>query len=247
MADLDTPRQNHLLDALTEAAYARLSPQLERVYLSSGEVLSESGHEMVDAYFPATCIVSLLYVLQNGASSEIAVIGKEGMTDVGLFMGGQTTPNKAVVWSGGYAYRLRRDLLMREFTRTGGRRKGVLHNVLLRYTQTLLVQMAQTAVCNRHHFVNQRLCRWLLLNLDRLSSNQLTATQEWIAGMLGVRRESITEAAGELQRANVIVCSRGRITVQNRAGLEARACECYQVIKGECDRLLPSNLDGNGH
>ena len=191
-------------------------------------------------YFPTTFIVTLLYIMENGASTEVAVIGNEGMIGVALFMGGSTMPNRAVVQSEGYAYRLRAHLLIQQFDRSGGRRSGVFHHLLLRYTQALITQMAQTAACNRHHSVDQQLCRWLLLSLDRLTSDELIMTQELIANMLGVRREGVTEAAGRLQKAGLIDYRRGHITVLDRPGLEARGCECYQVVKTESDRLLPS-------
>ena len=241
MTDPHSPRQNHLLDALPAAEYERLLPHLELVPMPLGDVLYESGGELRYAYFPTTCIVSLLYVMENGASAEIAVVGNEGIIGVALFMGGGTMPNRAVVQSAGYAYRLRAPLVQQEFSRN-----GPLLRLLLRYTQALITQMAQTAVCNRHHSVDQQLCRWLLLSLDRLSSNELTMTQELIANMLGVRREGVTEAAGKLQRAGLIDYSRGHITVLDRPGLEARVCECYQVVKTEFDRLLPS-LPGVAH
>jgi CRP-like cAMP-binding protein len=200
-----------------------------------GDVLCESGDHLHYAYFPTTAIVSLLYVIESGASAEIAVVGNEGLIGVALFMGGRTMPNWAVVQSAGYAYRLRGTLLQQEFNRY-----GALHHLLLRYTQALITQMAQMAVCNRHHSVGQQLCRWLLLNLDRLPSNELSMTHELIANLLGVRREGVTEAAGKLQRAGLIQYSRGHITVLDRAGLEARVCECYEVVKKEFDRLLPT-------
>jgi CRP-like cAMP-binding protein len=200
-----------------------------------GDVLCESGDHLHYAYFPTTAIVSLLYVIENGASAEIAVVGNEGLIGVALFMGGKTMPNWAVVQSAGYAYRLRGALLQQEFNRY-----GALHHLLLRYTQALITQMAQMAVCNRHHSVSQQLCRWLLLNLDRLPSNELSMTHELIANLLGVRREGVTEAAGKLQRRGLIQYSRGHITVLDRAGLEAQVCECYEVVKKEFDRLLPS-------
>ena len=230
-----SPRQNHLLDDLTAAEYKRLFPHLELVSMPLGAVLYESGDKLLYAYFPTTCIVSKLYVMENGASAEIAVVGNEGIIGVALFMGGDTMPNRTVVQSAGYAYRLRGHLFMQEFNRN-----GALLRLLLRYTQTLITQMAQTAVCNRHHSVDQQLCRWLLLSLDRLSGNELVMTQELIANMLGVRREGVTEAAGKLQRAGLIHYRRGHITVLDRPGLEARVCECYQVVKTEFDRLLPS-------
>jgi CRP-like cAMP-binding protein len=200
-----------------------------------GEVLYESGSQLSHVYFPTTCIVSLLYVMEDGASAEIAVVGNEGLVGVALFMGGETTPSRALVQSAGYGYRLKGQLLKQEFTRA-----GAVQHLLLRYTQALLTQMAQTAVCNRHHSVEQQLCRWLLLSLDRLRSNELTMTQELIANMLGVRREGVTGAAGKLQSAGLIHYNRGRIRVLDRPRLEAEACECYAVVKRECDRLLPN-------
>lgn len=240
MTDPHNPRQNHLLDALPAAEYERLFPHLELVPMPLGDVLYESGDKLRYAYFPTTCIVSKLYVTENGASTEIAVVGNDGIIGAALFMGDGTMPNRAVVQSAGYAYRLRGHLLIKEFERFGGRRSGALHHLLLRYIQALITQMAQTAVCNRHHSVDQQLCRWLLLSLDRLASNELIMTQELIANMLGVRREGVTEAAGNLQRAGLIDYSRGHITVLDRPGLEARVCECYQVVKTESNRLLPS-------
>ena len=228
------PCQNHLLAALPQQEYARLLSELDLVPMPLGEVLYEPGTQMRHVYFPATCIVSLLYVMEDGASAEIAVVGNEGIVGVSLFMGGESTTSRAVVQSAGHAYRLKGQLLKDEFYRA-----GPMQQLLLRYTQALLTQMAQTAVCNRHHTVDQQLCRWLLLSLDRLPSNNLTMTQELIANMLGVRREGVTEAAGELQRAGLIEYRRGHITVLNRAGLEARVCECYAVVKKEMDRLLP--------
>lgn len=216
------------------ADLARLSPHLKLVPLVLGEVLYESGIVLRHVYFPTESIVSLLYVLSDGASAEIAVVGNEGVIGVSLFMGGETTPSRAVVQSAGHAYRLPGVLLKEEFTRG-----GAMQHLLLRYTQALITQMAQTAVCNRHHSLDQQLCRWLLLSLDRLNSNQLVMTQELIANMLGVRREGVTEAAGRLQSAGLISYSRGHIAVLDRPGLEARTCECYAVVKAECDRLLP--------
>jgi CRP-like cAMP-binding protein len=241
MTDLNNPRQNHLLDALPAAVCERLFSYLELVPMPLSEVLYESGDKLRYAYFPTTCIVSKLYVMENGASAEIAVVGNDGIIGVALFMGGGTMPHRAVVQSAGYAYRLRAHLLVKEFNRFGGRRYGALHDILLRYTQALITQMAQTAVCNRHHSVDQQLCRWLLLSLDRLPGNELIMTQELIANMLGVRREGVTEAARKLQRAGLIDYCRGHITVLDKPGLEARACECYQVVKSEFDRLLPSH------
>jgi CRP-like cAMP-binding protein len=234
MPTAHSARQNHLLAALPVTEYERLVSDLELVPLPLGDVLYESGSQLGHVYFPTTSIVSLLYVMEDGASAEIAVVGNEGIIGVALFMGGETTPSRAVVQSAGYAYRLRGPLLKREFTRS-----LAMQHLLLRYTQALLTQMAQTAVCNRHHSVDQQLCRWLLLSLDRLASNELTMTQELIANMLGVRREGVTEAAGKLQDAGLIHYSRGRITVADRPGLEAQACECYKVVKKEFDRLLP--------
>ncbi len=234
MTDLNDPHHNHLLNCLPEEEYQRLLPHLELVNIPLAEVIYESGDELRYVYFPTTCIVSLLYVMENGASAEIAVIGNDGIVGVALFMGGGSMPNRAVVQSAGYAYRMRGHLLMKEFNLFG----AMLH-LLLRYTQALITQMAQTAVCNRHHSVDQQLCRWLLLSMDRLPGNELTMTQELIANMLGVRREGVTEAAGKLQHAGLIQYSRGRITVLDRPGLEERVCECYQVVKNEADRLLP--------
>ncbi len=233
------PQQNQLLAALPEREFENISVYLEKVELSLGTVLYESGVDLRYAYFPTTCIVSKIYVMENGASAEIAVVGKDGIVGVALFMGGKTMPNRAVVQSAGDAYRIPAHRLIYEFNRCGGRRKGELHKLLLSYTQVLITQMAQTAVCNRHHSIDQQLCRWLLLSLDRLSSNQLIMTQELIANNLGVRREGVTEAAGKLQQAGLIHYSRGRITVLDRDGVEARVCECYQVVNREFDRLLP--------
>jgi len=228
------PPQNHLLAALPASDYERLAPHLELIPLKLGEVLYEPGVQLRYVYFPTTSIVSLLYVMEDGASAEIAIVGNEGILGISLFMGGETTPSRAVVQSAGYGYRLKAQLLKDEFQRFG----PMLH-LLLRYTQALITQMAQTAVCNRHHSVDQQLCRWLLLSLDRLASNELSMTQELIANMLGVRREGVTEAAGKLQEAGLISYRRGRITVLDRPGLEARSCECYEVVKKELDRLLP--------
>ena len=230
-----SPTQNHLLAVLPPIERERVYPELELVHMALGGVLYESGSKLDHVYFPATAIISLLYVMGDGASAEIAVVGNDGMVGVALFMGGETTPSRAVVQSAGAAYRLSGNVLKSEF-----RRGGAMQQLLLRYTQALLTQMAQTAVCNRHHSVDQQLCRWLLLSLDRLSSNELTMTQELIANMLGVRREGVTEAAGKLQDAGAIRYSRGRITVLDRPALEAQACECYAVVKRESDRLLPA-------
>jgi CRP-like cAMP-binding protein len=229
-----SPRQNHLLAALPAPHFERLYPHLELVPLALGEFLNESGDQLRHAYFPTTSIVSLLYVMADSVSDEIAVVGNEGIIGVALFMGGETMRSRAVVQSAGDAYRLEGQLLKEEFNRA-----GPLKQLLLRYTQALLTQMSQTAACNRHHSLDQQLCRRLLVSLDRLSSNELTMTQELIAKMLGVRREGVTEAAGKLQSAGVIHYSRGHITVLDRSRLEKRACECYQVVKTECDRLLP--------
>ena len=234
----DNPRQNHLLAALPTPEFERLFPHLKVVPLSLGQVLYESGDRLQHVYFPIASIVSLLYVMADGASAEIAVVGNEGIIGIALFMGGETTPNRAVTQSAGHAYRLKAQVLKEEFARA-----GQLRYLLLRYTQALLTQMSQTAVCNRHHSVDQQLCRWLLLSLDRLPSNELTMTQELIANMLGVRREGVTEAAGKLQSAGLIHYSRGHIVVLDRPRLEARACECYQVVKTEFERLLPYASD----
>jgi CRP-like cAMP-binding protein len=237
MSDSHDPRQNLLLAALPSLEYERLFPHLELTEMLLGEAVCEPGIPMRYVYFPTTCIVSLLYVMENGASAEIAVAGNEGIVGVSLFMGGETTTSRAVVQSAGYAYRLTGQHLKDAFFLA-----GPVQRLLLRYTQALLTQMSQTAVCNRHHSVDQQLCRWLLLSLDRLSSNELTMTQELIANMLGVRREGVTEAAGELQRAGLIHYKRGKITVIDRPGLEARVCECYAVVKREFDRLLPEKI-----
>jgi CRP-like cAMP-binding protein len=227
------PKQNHLLAGLPAADYERLSPHLELIHMPLGEVLYESGGRLQHVYFPTTSIVSLLYVMADGASAEIAVVGNEGVLGISLFMGGETTPSRAVVQSAGYGYRLKSQLLKQEF-----KRAGPMMHLLLRYTQALITQMSQTAVCNRHHSVEQQLCRWLLLSLDRLASFELTMTQELIANMLGVRREGVTEAAGKLRQAGVIRYNRGRITVLDRPRLEQEVCECYSVVKKEFDRLL---------
>ena len=228
------PRQNHLLAALPAEDYQRIAPHLELVSMSLSEVLYESGKSLRHVYFPTTSIVSLLYVMEDGASAEIAVVGNEGILGIALFMGGETTPSRAVVQSAGEGYRMKAPLLKKEFNLSG----PMLH-LLLRYTQSLITQMAQTAVCNRHHTVDQQLCRWLLLSLDRLQSNELIMTHELIANMLGVRREGVTEAAGKLHDLGLINYSRGRITVLDRPGIEKRSCECYAVVKRETDRLLP--------
>ncbi len=224
---------NCLLAALPTEIHERMAPHLEAVDLSLGQVIYESGEQLDHIYFPTTCIVSLLYTMEDGTSAEIGVVGNDGVVGIALFMGGETTPNRAVVQSGGRSLRMRPTHLMQEF-----RRGGPLQQLLLRYTQALITQMSQTAVCNRLHTVDQQLCRWLLLSHDRLTSDELTMTQELIANMLGVRREGVTVAAGRLQAAGLIRYHRGHITITNRAGLEARACECYQVVRNEFERLL---------
>ena len=230
---IQRPKQNHLLAALPAADYQRIAPHLELVSMPLSEVLYESGKQLRHVYFPTTSIVSLLYVMEDGASAEIAVVGNEGILGIALFMGGESTPGRAVVQSAGEGYRLKAQLLKKEFNLSG----PMLH-LLLRYTQSLITQMAQTAVCNRHHSVDQQLCRWLLLSLDRLLSNELIMTHELIANMLGVRREGVTEAAGKLHDLGLINYSRGHITVLDRPGIEQRSCECYEVVKRETDRLL---------
>jgi CRP-like cAMP-binding protein len=234
MALAPDPRRNQLLAALPDAEWLRWLPQLEAVDMPLGQVLYESGSTLSHVYFPTTAIVSLLYVMEDGASAEIAVVGHEGLVGISLFMGGESTPSRAVVQSAGEGFRLASQSIKDDFNRA-----PVLH-LFLRYTQALITQMAQTAVCNRHHSLDQQLCRWLLLSLDRLAGNELVMTQELIANMLGVRREGVTEGAMRLQEAGLIRYARGRITVLNRGGLEARTCECYAVVKREYDRLLPS-------
>jgi len=231
-----TPRQNELLAALPAADYERLSPNLELVPLALGRAMYESGAQLDYAYFPTDCVVSLLSVTQDGSSAEIAITGHEGMVGIALFMGGETTSSRAVVQNAGYAYRAPSALIQQEFNRG-----GALQLQLLRYTQALITQMAQTAVCNRHHSIEQQLCRWLLLSMDRLPTNELVMTQELISNMLGVRREGVTEAAGTLQDAGLIRYQRGRITLLDRPGLEQRVCECYAVVKRETERLLTYN------
>jgi CRP-like cAMP-binding protein len=228
-----SPNQNHLLAALPAEDFGRLAPHLELVPMLLGESIYEPGSQLQHVYFPTTAIVSLLYVLESGASAEIAGVGNEGMLGIALFMGGDTTPSSAVVQTAGHAYRLQARLLKEEF-----RRAGLMQRLLLRYTQALLTQMCQTTACNRHHSIEQQLCRWLLLTLDRLPSNELIVTQELVASALGVRRESITEAAGKLQRAGLIRYRRGHLTVLERSGLETGACECYAVVKKEIGRLM---------
>ncbi|MFZ4758832.1 MAG: Crp/Fnr family transcriptional regulator [Burkholderiaceae bacterium] len=237
MSDLSVSRGNRLLDALPEDAWLRWQPQFDRIAMPLGMVLCESGSPSSYVYFPIDAIVSLLYVMEDGASAEIAVVGNDGIVGVSLFMGGESTPSRSVVQSAGHGLRLPAQALMREFNRAG----PVMH-LLLRYTQALITQMAQTAVCNRHHSLDQQLCRWLLLSIDRLDTDDLVMTQELIANMLGVRRGGVTAAAGELQKAGLIRYVRGRITVLDRAGLERRTCECYAVVKREYDRLLPDDI-----
>ena len=236
MPSSNESRENQLLAALPDADWQRWRPQLEGVELPLGEVLYESGSTLSHVYFPTTAIVSLLYVMENGASAEIAVVGNEGLVGISLFMVGETTPSRAVVHSAGHGFRLKSQAIKKEF-----KRGPVLH-LLLRYTRALITQMAQTAVCNRHHSLDQQLCRWLLLSLDRLQGDELIMTQELIANMLGVRREGVTESAPNLQKAGLISYSRGRITVLDRPGLEKRTCECYAVVRNEYARLLPPKL-----
>jgi CRP-like cAMP-binding protein len=231
------PRNNFLLAALPDPEWERWQPLLERVEMPLGQVLYESGATLTHVYFPTTAIVSLLYVMENGSSAEIAVVGNEGLVGISLFMGGESTPSRAVVQSAGQGLRLQAQLMKDEFNRAG----PVLH-LLLRFTQALITQMSQTAVCNRHHSLDQQLCRWLLLSLDRLPTKELVMTQELIANMLGVRREGVTEAALKLQGAGLISYSRGHIMVLDRPGLENRTCECYAVVKREYERLLPEKL-----
>ena len=233
MSSLHSPNQNHLLAALPAAEFERLVAHLELVPMRLGEILYEPGGQMQHAYFPTTAVVSLHYVMESGASAETAGVGNEGVVGISLFMGGDTTPSSAVVQIAGHAYRLDGRLLRQEF-----KRGGFMQHLLLRYTQALITQMFQTAACNRHHSVEQQLCRWLLLTLDRAPARELVMTQELVASMLGVRREGITEAAGKLQHAGIIRYRRGHISVLERFGLEARACECYAVVKKELSRLL---------
>lgn len=229
-----SPNQNHLLAALPTVEFERLAPHLEPVEMLLGDVLYESGGLLQHVYFPTTAILSLHYVMENGASSEIAGVGNEGVLGISLFMGGHTTPSRAVVQTGGQGYRLKAQLMVQEF-----KRAGLMQQLMLRYTQALITQMSQTAACNRHHSLVQQLCRWLLLTLDRMPTNELIMTQELVASMLGVRREGVTEAAGKLQQAGVIRYRRGHITVLDRPGLESQVCECYAVVKKEFARLLP--------
>jgi CRP-like cAMP-binding protein len=239
MSSPTSPKQNYILAALPAADYERLLPDLELVPLPLGMAVYESGRKLDYVHFPTDCIVSLLYVMKDGASAEIAVVGHEGLVGVSLFMGGESTPSRAVVQSAGTGYRLASQILKREFEQS-----GPLQHLLLRYTQALITQMAQTAVCNRYHSIDQQLCRWLLLSLDRLPGNELVMTQELIANMLGVRREGVTDAAGKLQADGLIHYSRGHIKVPDRAKLEKRVCECYAVVKKELDRLLPYQIQG---
>lgn len=233
MPQANESSQNLLLAALPAADFERLARHLERVQMRLGDMLYEPGEQLQHAYFPVTSIVSLHYVMETGASASVAGVGNEGMVGITLFMGGNTTPSSAVVQTAGVAYRLERRVLKQEFERP-----GALHQLLLRYTQALMTQMTQTAVCNRHHSVEQQLCRWLLVTLDRIPSGQIVMTQELVASMLGVRREGVTDAAGRLQEAGVIRYRRGHITVLQRAGLETRTCECYEVVRKEFARLL---------
>jgi CRP-like cAMP-binding protein len=235
------PRHNKILGALSSAEFQRLAPHLQPFELPLGHVLYESGDVLSHVYFPTAGIVSLLYVMQDGASAEISVVGDEGVIGVSLLMGGESTPSRAVVQSAAHAFRVSSQRIKEEFSRN-----DELRVLLLRYMQALITQMAQTAVCNRHHSIDQQLCRWLLLSLDRLPSNQLTMTQELIANMLGVRREGVTEAAGKLQKLGVIRNNRGQITVLDRPGIEKLCCECYAVVKRETDRLLPFPKPGDG-
>lgn len=238
MSLLHSPKQNYLLAALPAEILERLSPNLELVSMPRGEVLCESGGQLQHIYFPTTAIVSLHYVMKDGACAESARVGNEGVLGISLFMGGNTTPSRAIVQTAGCGYRLEVCLMTEEFNRAGGRRAGALRNLLLRYTQTLITQISQTAVCNRLHSVEQQLCCWLLLTFDRMPSTEVTITQELMAGALGVRREGITETAGNLQRAGLISYRHGHITLLDRSGLEAHACECYSVVKKELHRLF---------
>jgi CRP-like cAMP-binding protein len=235
MAVVPDPKTNQLLAALPNAEWQRIAPLLELVQMPLGQVLYESGNTLSHVYFPTTSIVSLLYVMQSGASAEIAMVGNEGIVGISLFMGGESTPSRAVIQSAGLGFRLKAQEMKDEFNRA-----GPLLYLLLRYTQALITQMSQTAVCNRHHSLHQQLCRWLLLSLDRLRGNELVMTQELIANMLGVRREGVTEAALKLQKGGMIRYARGRITVLDRAALETNTCECYSVVRKEYDRLLPA-------
>ncbi len=232
-------QQNAILSALPVDDYEHILPYLELVLMPLNEVIYEMGCDLHHAYFPLTCIVSKLYLTENGSSSEIAMVGKEGVVGISLFMGSKTSVDSAVVVSAGYAYRIRSGLFLQEFNRFGGRRNGALKFLLLRYTQALLTQIAQTAICNRFHSIDQQICRWLLLSLDRLDSNEITMTHESISQKLGVRREGVTDAALKLQRAGLIDYHRGHITVLDRVGLQSQVCECYSVVRAEFDRLFP--------
>jgi CRP-like cAMP-binding protein len=234
MRSMASPRDNQLLATLSAEELKRLSAHLEPVEMRLGDVVYESGRDLDHVYFPTTSIVSLLYVLESGASAEIAIVGREGVVGVSIFMGGATTPSRAVVQSSGSGFRMLARVIQDEF-----RRGGTIQHLMLRYTQSLLTQMAQTAVCNRHHSLDQQLCRWLLLSIDRLDRPEIATTQELISNMLGVRREGVTEAAGKLQKAGVISYRRGHIKVLDRAALEQMSCECYQVVRRETERLLP--------
>ena len=234
LRDKSKATQNHLLAALQDGSKSRVYNKLELISMPLGMVVYESGDKVSHVYFPTNCIVSLIYEMQNGATAEIAVVGNEGMVGLALLMGGESTPSRAIVQSAGYAYRLSAEFIKAEFNL-----HGEMLVLMLRYTQSLITQMAQTAVCNRHHSIDEQLCRWLLLSLDRLSNNQLDMTQTLIANMLGVRRESVSEAAGKLQNLGVIEYHHGRITVLDRPKLEKLCCECYRVVKDETDRLLP--------
>jgi CRP-like cAMP-binding protein len=236
------PRQNHLLDAIPATEWSRFEPHLTPMVMSLGDVVYESGSDQPYVYFPTDCIVSLLYVMEDGAAAEIAIVGNEGLVGISLFMGGGSTPNRAVVQSAGYAFRMKAKFIRDEFVLA-----GPIQQLFLRYTQALVTQMGQTAVCNRHHSVHQQLCRWLLMSLDRLASNEIAMTQELIANMLGVRREGVTEAAGRLQRAGVIEYKRGRIRVLDRPLLEKLVCECYEVVRTEFARLLPWDNSQQAH
>ena len=236
-ASTHSPNQNHLLAALPAEEFEPVAAYLELVPMQLGEMLYEPGVQLQHAYFPTTAIVTLHHVMESGVSAESAGVGNEGVVGIALFMGGETTPSSAMVQTAGYAYRLAGHVLKQQFNRA-----GVLQRLLLRYTQALMTQMSQMVACNRHHSVEQQLCRWLLLTLDRVPSNELVMTQELVASMLGVRREGITEAAGKLQHAGIIHYRRGHIEVLDRSGLEARTCECYAVVKKELSRLLPDTL-----
>jgi CRP-like cAMP-binding protein len=229
--------RNHLFHSIPPAEWEKILPHIEAVDLPLGKVLYEPGSKMSHVYFPSSAIVSLLYALENGSSAEIAIVGNEGVVGIAIFMGGESTSSRAVVQSAGKGYRIKSNIVLEEFNRS-----GALMHLLLRYTQALITQMSQTAVCNRHHTLDQQFCRWLLLSLDRLTSNELVMTQELIANMLGVRREGVTEAALKVQKAGLIKYTRGRITILDRLGLEKRTCECYNVVKLEYARLLPEKM-----